>query len=321
MKRKIQSIIIMLLLIFITFIFFIIPKDIMESVTFSISVWKDAIIPSLFPFFMISELLINYGFIELITELTKNIMSKYFHLPGSASFVLVGSMISGFPSSAKYIIELLTNKQINIKEAEYLLKFCHFSNPMFVIGTIGTLLLNNKTIGILIFIVHFLTNFIIAFIYKPKHNYYTKEKISIINAINKMHKKRISNNLYFSKILSQSVFKTIKTLLLLLGIITTFIVAQTILNEIFQLEYITGAIVGGILEMTTGIKSITNTNLPLNITASIIAFFLSFGGLSIHMQVMSILSNTNIEYIPYLISRIIHGLCSAAIVFMILSFI
>ena len=319
MKRKIQSIIIILLLISITIIFLIIPQNIMESVSFSISIWKDAIIPSLFPFFMISELLINYGFIELISEFTKNIMNKYFHLPGSTSFVLVGSIISGFPSSAKYIETLLNDKKINKKDAEYLLKFCHFSNPLFVIGTIGTLLLNNKKIGILILIVHILTNFIIAFIYKPKSNNYKKEKISIINAINNMYKKRISTNLNFSEILSQSIFKTIKTLLLLLGIITTFIIIQTILNQVFSLNYIPSSILSGILEMTTGIKSITSIDLSLNIKASIITFFLSFGGLSIHMQVMSILSTTNIKYLPYLIARIIHGAFSATIIFVLLS--
>ena len=73
--------------------------------------------------------------------------------------------------------------------------------------------------------------------------------------------------------------------------------------------------------MTTGIKSISSSNLSLNIIASIITFFISFGGLSIHMQVMSILSETNIQYIPYFISRIIHGLISALIIFLILSLI
>ena len=319
MKRKIQSIIIILLLISVTITFFIIPKNIMESVTFSISIWKDAIIPSLFPFFMISELLINYGFIELISELTKNIMSKYFHLPGSASFVLIGSMISGFPSSAKYIDELIKDKKISDKEAGYLLKFCHFSNPMFVVGTVGILLLNNKDIGILILIVHILTNFIIAIIYRPKNNYYQKEKISIINAINKMHKKRTNNTLSFSETLSQSIFKTIKTLLLLLGIITTFIILQTILNNLFNLNNISSSIFSGLLEMTTGIKKISNTNLSLSIKASVITFFLSFGGLSIHMQIMSILSNTTIKYLPYFISRIIHGVTSGLIIFILLS--
>ena len=321
MKAKIQSLIIIILLVSTTIIFLIIPKDIMDSVSFSISIWKDSLIPSLFPFFMMSELLIQYGFIELIGELSKNIMSKFFHLPGEASFVLIGSLISGFPSSSKYINELLEHNQINEEEASYLLKFNHFSNPLFVIGTVGTLLLNNKNIGILILLVHILSNFIISIIYRPRANKYKKEKISIIAAINKMHKKRINNNSSFSEILSKSIFKTSTTLLLLLGIITTFIIINTILKQILNLDLLTSAILSGFLEMTGGIKNISNINIPLNIKASIIIFFLSFGGLSIHMQVMSILSNTNIKYFPYLISRLVHGLISSGIIYVLLSFI
>ena len=321
MKIKITSLIIITLLIIITIFFLSFPKDVMDSVTFSISIWKDSLLPSLFPFFIITELLIQYGFVEIIGELSKNIMSNLFHLPGEASFVVVGSLISGFPSSSKYINELLVNNQINEDEASYLLKFNHFSNPLFVIGTIGTLLLNNKNIGIIILIVHIITNFIIALLFRPKTNKYKKEKVSIVNAINRMYKKRINNNLSFSEILSDSIFKTIQVLLLLLGIITTFIIINTIIQKLFNLNQIYTGIISGLLEMTGGIKNISLLNIPLNIKASIITFFISFGGLSIHMQVMSILSKTKIKYFPYLLARIIHGLISGNVVYFILTFI
>ena len=319
MKAKIQSVIIILLLISMLITFFIIPSSIMESVSFAISIWKDSLIPSLFPFFIVTDLLIQYGFIELIGELLKNVMNKFFHLPGEASFVLIGSLISGFPSSSKYIKELLESNKIDENEANYLLKFNHFSNPLFVIGTIGIMLLNNKKVGLLILCIHILSNFVIAIIYRPKYNKYKKEKISIITAITKIYKKRNSNNYSFSEILTNSIFKTIHTLLLLLGIITIFIILSTILKEFFVLPPLSGAMLNGILEMTGGIKAISNINIPLNIKASIITFFISFGGLSIHMQVMSILSGFNIKYTSYFASRILHAIISSSLVYLLLS--
>lgn len=319
MKAKIQSVIIILLLISMLITFFIIPSSIMESVSFAISIWKDSLIPSLFPFFIVTDLLIQYGFIELIGELLKNIMNNFFHLPGEASFVLIGSLISGFPSSSKYIKELLESNKIDENEANYLLKFNHFSNPLFVIGTIGIMLLNNKKVGLLILCIHILSNFVIAIIYRPKYNKYKKEKISIITAITKMYKKRNSNNYSFSEILTNSIFKTIHTLLLLLGIITIFIILSTILKEFFVLPPLSGAMLNGILEMTGGIKAISNINIPLNIKASVITFFISFGGLSIHMQVMSILSGFNIKYTSYFASRILHATISSSLVYLLLS--
>lgn len=321
MKTKIGSLIIIGLLVITTVLFLSFPTDVMASVTFSISIWKDNLIPSLFPFFLISELLIHYGFVELLGEILKQVMNKFFHLPGEASFVVIGSLISGFPSSSKYINELLTSNHITTEEASYLLKFNHFSNPLFVIGTIGTLLLNNKNIGILILAVHIMSNFIIAFLFRPKINKYKNETSSLRVGINKMHKKRISNNSSFSETLTKSIFKTVQTLILLLGIITTFIIINTIIKRLFCLDAYSSSILSGILEMTGGIKNISSLNIPLNIKASIITFFISFGGLSIHMQVMSILSNTKIQYLPYFFARVIHGLLASSTVFIILTFI
>lgn len=321
MKRKIYSMFIILSLVTLIFLFLIYSNDVIDTVNFSISIWKDHLIPSLFPFFIVSELLINYGFIDLLGESLKGFMNKYFHLPGEASFVLIGSLISGFPSSSKYINELLDKNKINISEANYLLKFNHFSNPLFVISTVGTLILNNKNTGVLIYIVHILSNFLIAMIYRPQKCNYTHNKSSLSEGFEKMHNKRIKNNLSFSEILSNSIFNTFKTLLLLLGIITIFLIINTVINKIFAINPLSSSIISGLLEMTGGIKNIAILNIPLNVKTAIITFFLSFGGISIHMQVISILSNKNIKYFSYLKSRILHGIISSVIIYLILYFI
>ena len=71
MKKTWISIIIMCTFIFVGIQILTESKDILESVTFSFNVWKNNIFPSLFPFFVLSELLMNYGFIELCGELLK----------------------------------------------------------------------------------------------------------------------------------------------------------------------------------------------------------------------------------------------------------
>lgn len=319
MKQKTISLLIIIILIITTVLFLVYSKEIMETVTFSISIWKDNLLPSLFPFFIISELLINYGLVELLSESLKNFMNKVFHLPGECSFVIIGSLISGFPSSSKYINELLNQGKITLKDAEYLLKFNHFSNPLFVIGTIGTLLLNNKKLGLIILLVHIMSNFLIAIIFRSKECNYSS-KSSLLKGINKMHKKRIDNNSSFISILTDSIFKTFKTLLLLLGIITFFLIISTLIKQILPTNDFVYSIISGLLEMTGGIKNISSLNIPISIKTSIISFFISFGGFSIHMQVMSILSNYKIKYFPYFISRLLHGIISSTLIYIIIVF-
>ena len=155
--------IIMFTLIIISILILLNSKLVLNTVVYSINIFKKSIFPSLLPFFIISDLLINYGFVEYTSKIFKPFMNKIFKINSNTSFILVMSMISGFPSSAKYTKELYLKGIINELEASKILLFTHFSNPLFILGAISITYLNNKKIGLLILIIHYITNFIIGF--------------------------------------------------------------------------------------------------------------------------------------------------------------
>ena len=90
---------------------------IMNAVSYSFDIWINNVFPSLFPFFVLSEILINYGFIELIGELFKPIFEKLFKINGNAAFVFIMSLLSGFPSNAKYAKELYLQNKLTSKQS------------------------------------------------------------------------------------------------------------------------------------------------------------------------------------------------------------
>ena len=170
MKNNFYSLLIAIILISIFIMSFIYSKDIYDSVIFSISIWKDNLLPNLFPFFLLSDILIEYGIIDIISIFFGKIISKVFNLPKESSYILITSMISGFPSGSKYIKDLWEKKIIDLKSANHLIMFTHFSNPTFVISTIGVLLLNSKKLGFIILICHIISNLIIGILFKEKTN-------------------------------------------------------------------------------------------------------------------------------------------------------
>lgn len=321
MNKKIISILIMALLIFFAIEILTESESIIEAVNFSFNVWKNNIFPSLFPFFVLSDILVNYGFVELTGELFKPIMNKVFKMKGDTAFAFIMSTISGFPSSAKYVHELYKKGTIDEYEASKLLTFTHFSNPLFILGTISILFLNNKEAGLLILICHYLGNLIIGFIFRNYHRYDKKDgNVSIKDAINKMNDKRINNDKNFGQIITSALLNGINTLLLVLGVTTVFLVITTVIDNNVRLNSYHQSILNGFIEMTQGLKYVSLLNIPLKIKAVISTMIISFGGLSVHMQIMSILSDTKIKYLPFLTARIMHSFISSFLVYILFDF-
>ncbi len=286
MIKKYLSII--LNLIYLTVIIFIIvmPKEIEEAVVFSISIWKDTLFPLQFPFFIFTTLLLENNF------------SNYFRKPGSMALII--SLFSGFPTGAKIVSELVKNKEISIEEAEILLTFTHYSSPIFILGIIGNLL--NRKISIIILISHYLGGLITGLFFKNK---------SIFS--NKIVKKKNSTD-SFSNSLKNSIYDSLKTLFYLLGVITIFSIFTSIIGMVFNTSPLSNTIIAGILEITQGIKLVSCLNISLYFKVLIVTIFISFGGLSVHTQVLGIISEQKIRYKYFFQARIIHSILSSIFV-------
>jgi len=321
MKKILISIIIMILLLFCGYEILTNSKAVMDSVSYSFNIWINNLFPSMFPFFVLSELLINYGFIELIGELFKPIFQKLFKINGNAAFIFIMSIISGFPSNAKYTKELYLQNKISEKEATKILMFSHFSNPLFILGTISITFLNNKKLGIIVMISHYLSNIIIGFLFRNYNKSIIKnEKISLKKAILNMHNKRITNKKSFGSVITNALTNSINTLLLILGVVTTFLIITTIIDKNIHLNLINKTFLSAFLEMTQGLKHTSLLNIGINHKTILITMILSFGGLSVHTQILSIISDTNIKYKPFLLARIIHVIISSIICYILLLF-
>lgn len=301
MRKKIETVIVFFIIIAVLFSLFIYSNDVIEGVTFGFDIWKNNLFPSIFPFLIFANIFINYGVSDVISELTKPILSNILNIDEKCNFIIILSLLSGFPSSSKYIYDSYQNNEISEEDARYLLYFCFFSNPLFIIGTVGLILLGNKKIGILILISHYLSNFILAYLIRNKIK--RKSKVNIRNAFSKM-KRKIAKSKKFGEVLKIAVLNAINTLLLLLGIITIFLILVNIFSSIISLNDLDKGIISGILEMTSGIRQISNLNINLNLKLSILVGLLSFGGISIHMQILAMLEDFNLEYKKFLIYRL-----------------
>ena len=219
-------------------------------------------------------------------------------------------MTSGFPGNAKFIKEQLDRKTINYMDATKLLTMTHFSNPLFIIYAVGINVLKSQKIGIIVLLSHYITNFIIGFLFR---NIYLEEK--------KYQEKEVIYNksLPFINLLNISFHKTFTTSITVLGIIIFFSLFSKIINTYLNLNSFSNLMLNGLLEITNGFNNLASFNASIKFKAIVATIFLSFGGISIHLQVMSLLLKYQINYYLYFISRCLHAGISALITFIILT--
>ena len=309
MKKIQKNLLICLITLFFLLEFLINSNTLIKVFFYTINLCFYSLFPPMFIFFTITDILNNYNFSYYLSKLLGNLFSKIYRLPKISSYIIIMSLSSGFPGNSKLIKDYLDNQTIDSYEATKILTMTHFSNPLFILYSVGNNFFHDYQMGIIILISHFITNFIIGFLFR--NIYYNEPKKDNYN---------INKSLSFLNLLKSSFYNTTKILINVFGIIIFFSLIITIINKYLNLNSFSNMIFNGLMEITTGLKCLSTLNINKIKAAMLATFFISFGGFSIHMQTMSILNKYNINYYIYLIARILHGVISALLVLIILTY-
>ncbi len=303
MKKKIINFIVILFTVIVFLEIIINNKDVYNIIKNSIYTWINVLVPSLFPFFIISDILIDYNIIKYIPKQIRLIMCKVFRISEAGLTILLLSLISGFPSNARNARTLYDKGKISEKEASYVLMFTHFSNPLFILTTVGLIFFKNRKLGIVILLSHYLANIILGIIIRGPREVFDKGS--------SLEKEDPDQG--FGKILTNSIRHAIDTLLLIFGTLTIFLVIAGLIISKFNLSGYKAMAIKGILEMTMGLQELSLLKVSPLGKAIISSMMISFGGLSVHMQVLSQIAGTKIKYYYFLLGRIFQGIIAGVL--------
>src|SRR5690606_18713969 len=113
------------------------PEESFRASLRGLHMWWEIVFPSLFPFFVISELLIGFGVVKFMGVLLEPLMRPLFRVPGVGGFPWAMGMATGFPAGAKLTARLRQEKQLTKIEAERLVSFTNASSPLFIFGAVS----------------------------------------------------------------------------------------------------------------------------------------------------------------------------------------
>lgn len=294
-----------------------------------LSLWATSVVPTLFPFFVATELLCQTNFTYIMGKLLNKFIKPIFNVPGEASVAILLGTISGYPIGAKVVCNLKKQKIISKIEAERLIAFTNNSGPLFILGTVGIALFKNKHIGLILLASHILASLLVGYCFR----FWKKSKLEVNFREAKFNSKlaplKISD---IGEILGNSIGKAISSILSIGGFVVLFSVILSIiensgilniitsvLSQVGIKENISTSIITGVIELTNGVNlsSMLYQTLPL-LSILITSFLLGFGGISVLLQVYSIISKEGISIKPYLYGKLLQGIFASIFTFILI---
>lgn len=294
-----------ILLTFILIIFLLNINIVLSSVTDASVIFYTKIFVSVFPFIILSNILIYFNYHLFLNKIFKKPLNKLFNI-SSSSIIFILSILSSMPSNSIYTKNLLDNKLININEANKILTFTYFPSISFMIGTVGYKMFNNIKIGIIILLSNYIYNILIGiYLRKDKINFTLENK----NSINKTS---------FFDMLTNTILNAFKTCAIILGNLIIFIIIINILNKYLNINNTLLSILSGLLELTTGSNMLSLLDININLKIALTSLIINFSGLSILFQSKSILNDYNINIKRILIIKLIFSIIISILLYIFL---
>lgn len=305
-----------------------------------LTLWATSVVPSLFPFFVVTELLSRTNIVHYIGKFFDKIMRPLFNVPGECAFAFIMGLISGYPTGGKIVANFREQGICTKDEGDRMLAFTNNSGPLFIISFVGISLFCDTKTGILLLCTHILAGITVGILLarlsvKKGRNATT---LSTQGAKLSSTKEPVTlSNL--GKILGQSIQNAISTVLVIGGFVVIFSVIISILEQSHILDIVSQVlkpiltilgfptsfakpILAGVVELTNGINMIADISIK-SISQNVIlcAFLLGFGGISVLLQVFSLLSKTDLSMKKYIIGKFLQGIFAAVYTFLALQFI
>ena len=322
---KLKNFILPFILVFFTICLVVFSNSNLKAAKNGVVLWANSVVPSLFPFFVATELLSYTNFTYYLGKLLNKFMKPLFNIRGEGSFAFIMGILSGYPMGAKIAANFRQNNICSKVECERLLSFTNNSGPLFIIGSVGISLLGNSTIGFLLLFTHLLASISVGFLFRFWKRNDTEKFISDSSNVKNKNIKLSS----LGEVIGNSIKNSINTILMIGGFVVLFSVILSILKTsnllniscyfmkpVFELFRIPQAfysgIISGVIELTNGLNIICHIpekNISINII--IASFILGLGGISVLLPVWSCISKTDLSITPYILGKILQACFSA----------
>lgn len=279
------------------------PERYVSSCFQGFAMWAECVLPSLFPFMVITLIFIKSGVAEK-SALPLKRLTGFFKLPPAAAVCFVISICSGYPAGSKAVVEFYEGGCLNSNDCKRLAAICSTSGPLFIIGSIGVKMMGDKSAGWKILLAHAAAVLVTGLLF----SLFSKRRNQ-----SKMRRAPVDDNVLYN-----SFYGAVISVAVAGGFIAFFCVAGQIIadfNLLYPLEKLlclitdpssAKAVSKGLIEATSGCRALSEADGKLMLPLA--GFLITFGGVSIVFQQLCYLLKAKVNAFYFIGVKLFQGI-------------
>ena len=271
------------------------PETAARGAAAGLDVCLGVLVPSLFPFLVLSVFLVRSGGAALLGRVFDRPFRLLFRLPGCCAPVVLMGLAGGYPVGARGAASLLREGSVSEGEARRLTAFCVNAGPAFVLSAVGAGMLRSVQAGAVLLVSGLAASLLLGLLLRGRGGARRTERRRPVRPPEKA-----------GQALTASVSDACRSLVSMCCFVVLFSVVYAYFAPLLPPGKARAAL-AAVLEVTNGCRELTASGAPLWAFAAA----LGFGSLSVQLQILSLPGVPRVSFPRFLLARLAHAATAA----------
>ena len=290
-----------------------------EGARYGLLLWYNSVVPALFPFMVLSGMIVAGGGISALMTPFYLILHPLFPVTKEGCYVLVSGLLCGYPMGAKTCADFLREGRLSQREGNFLMAVCNHPSPMFLLGYVYPFFAPDIPVSSLLLSVY-IPVLLLAFLARAVYFPYKPLKTDAPAEMSVSFEPHGSS-------MDESILSAVEVLCKIGGYLMLFSIFIVFLRHMAWIPARVRMLLIASMEMTTGIREAASSlNFPASGMLSV--FALAFGGFSGLFQTRSVIAlrdsrerkgmkkNAGLSVRQYFFWKLLHGILSAGLFYL-----
>ncbi len=278
--------------------------DTATAIQKGLSLCVGTLIPSLFPFLVLSRIAMTAELSQLLPAWIRRLGEKLLHLSSAGCSALLLGCLCGFPTGAACVSSAYGKGELSLWEGERVLLLSGIPSLGFLLSAVGTGLWGDRAFGRALLGILLISSLAVTFLFYPPQK--KEEHRPPVQPVGSP----LSPSLF-----TDALWDSALNMLRICAYVVFFCGVSGVLSALLThwgAPPAAGVLLSGLLELSGGVKAasmLDNRATGMLLTA----FFCGWSGLSVHFQALSMISPCPLRIGRYLAAKVVQGLIAAAL--------